>query len=593
MRRLASFACTLLAVLPAAGQGIFTTADGRAGLPWDWSQSHVVFPAPESESVHRQIEADPRYALQGMRRRLRQYAPEDLGPSTNFQYLRPDWNEAIGTSTYPDTSPSYPAKYSFNVSNPTPSCSNDYVVYMLPVAATTDFNVIAFNNLYVNSAGNGLCSGTVPKVLFAYNGSQSTGTLSTSPVLSLDGTEIAFIEKSTGAQFHVLKWVAGQFLATGFPKPFNSAHLANCATNGGVAPCEYSVTYSASTSTLGSPFIDYTTDTAYVTDDKGNLSAISPVFTATPAHPPAVVTGYPKNLSTAALTAATYDSVSGNVFVADTSKLYYVRTKATSAGTCLTGTATPCVGKNTVTYAANAGVGKTLEAPTVDSTNGTVFVFAWSGGTYKGATIVQSNTTLSVTNVANISGATGNSTATTLYAGTFDNNYYNNPTSGKLYACGENNATHFGTLWAVGFTNATTMKTGTASFGPLNLTTATVSGANSPCSSLTEVFNQTSGRDYLYMGVTSNCAFGGSATGCVLAFDITSGFPTTALAKFASNSGSSGIIIDNVSGSLTSATNLYFLTKAPQGAGSPCNVYTGGTNTTGNCAIKITQSALN
>jgi hypothetical protein len=597
-RRTASAWLVLIPVLPAWGQSVIVT-DGHAGLPSDWSHRSVVFAEPQSESQRQAIAAEPRYSLQTMRRLLLQFEPEfrldeappDDGGDEFSSGVRRDWNEAIGSSAYTLSSPTYPAKYSFNVASPTPDCTKDYVVYTLPVAATTDFNVIAFNNLYVNSTGSGLCAGTVPTVLFAYNGSQSTGTLSTAPVLSLDGTQIAFIEKSTGAQFHILKWHAGDKSAT-FPKPFNAAHLANCATNGGVAPCEYSVTYSTATSTLGSPFIDYAGDTAYVTDDKGNVSAIHPVFGATPAKPPAVVTGFPVNVSTAKLTAPSFDSVSKNVFVSDTSKIFYVRTGATSSGACLTG-APPCAGKTNVVISTGSGVGTTQEAPIVDSTNGTVFAFGWSGPPYNGAIIVQSNTTLAVRNVANISGTTGGSTATTIFSGTFDNAYFNNPTTGKLYACGENNGNHFGTLWAAGFASATAIKTGTASFGPLNLTTATIAGAASPCSSLTEVFNQAAGKDFLYTGITSKCAFGGSAAGCIFAFDITSGFPTTAAAKFSSNSGSSGIVIDNVTGSLTSATNLYFLTRQPQGTGSPCTVYTGGTNTTGNCAIKLTQSGLN
>jgi hypothetical protein len=588
MRGLVSLALAILA-LPAAGQPIFTP-DGRAGLPSDWSHRSMVFAEPQSEEQWEQVKDEPRYSLQFMRRKLAQFALEDLFDDA-ISTIRTGWSEAVGTSAYSLTAPIYPAKYSFNTANPTPSCANDYVVYTLPVSAAGAFNIVAFNNLYATSTGNGLCGGTLPTVLFAYNGSQNNGDLATSPVLSLDGTQIAFVEKSTGAQFHVLKWHAGDKSAT-FPKPFNAARLANCATNGGAAPCEYSVTYSSATSTLSSPFVDYATDTAYVTDDKGNVSAITPVFGATPAHPPAVAWGYPVSLGGAPLTAAAYDSVSKNVFVSDTSRLYYVRTTSTSAGTCLAGNA-PCRGKTSIVLTSGAGVGKTLEAPLVDSTNGTVFVFAWDGGGYKGATIVQSNTTLSVANVANISGTTGNSSPTTLFAGTFDNAYYSNPKSGKLYACGENNAGHFGTLWAAGFSSATTMKTGTASFGPLNLTTGSVGGTNSPCSSLTEVFNQTAGRDFLYMGVTSSCAFGGSATGCVLGFDITAGFPNTAAAKFASDSGSGGIVIDNVSGSLTSSTDLYFLTAQPQGAGSACSVYTGGGNTTGNCAVKATQSGLN
>lgn len=588
---------TGLALFPLLAAAQTTVpAEDRAGMPLDWSHLHVIFSQPATEDQFRQLDADPRYSLQTLRRTHPQFAEAAAGfpaatAATAAADPGRDWSEAIGTSPYTLSSPTYPAKYSFNVNNPTPSCTSDYVVYTLPVSTgPAAFNVIAFNNLYVNAAGNGLCPGSTPNVLFAYNATQAIGTPSTGPVISLDGTLIAFVEKSTAAQFHVLKWHGGDKPTT-FPKPFNgTGPLASCVTTNGAAPCEYSVAFSTTTSTLGSPYVDYASDTAYLTDDKGSIYAVSPVFKATPAKPPALVAGYPVSVSTSRLTAPVYDTVSGNVFVADTSKLLYLRTKATSAGACLTGVP-PCAGKLNVVMSTGSGIATTLEAPLVDSTNGTVFAFAYSGPPYNGDIVVQSNTTLSLRNVANISGTIGASTASTIYAGTFNNAYYNNPTSGLLYACGQDNFGHFGALWAVGFSSATTMKT-TAPTGPLTLTTASLSGASAPCSSLTEVFNQTAGKDFLYTGVTSKCAFGASATGCLLAFDITSGFPTTAAANFPSNSGTGGIVIDNVVGSLASATNLYFLTAQPQGGGAPCTVFTGGTNTTGNCAVMLTQSGL-
>jgi len=75
-------------------------------------------------------------------------------------------------------------------------------------------NLVAFNNLYVNDGGTGTCSGTAPNVLFAYNITTAPGgRIDTSPVLSLDGTQIAFVESVPGspgfAIFHVLTWHAG------------------------------------------------------------------------------------------------------------------------------------------------------------------------------------------------------------------------------------------------------------------------------------------------------------------------------------------------------------------------------------------------
>lgn len=551
-------------------------------LPWDWSMQYRVFPAADSVDRQSQIEKDVRYRLQQLRRNYQQIDIETSASAVDR--MQRDWREAIGNTGYSEGS-TYPAKYSFNVSNPTPNCAGDYIVYALASSTPSKFNLIAYNNLYVNSAGSGVCSGTTPSVLFAYNASQSAGNLSTAPVLSLDGTLIAFIENSSKAEFHVLKWKGGEYSPT-FPKPYNSATLANCATNGGAAPCEYSVTYSATTATLSLPYVDYGSDTAWVTDDAGKISAIHPVFAATPSNPPKVVTGYPLTVGSGVMTAPVYDSVSGNVFVAGPTNLYYVRTTSTSAGSCAAGSP-PCAGKTSQTI--GSGYGTTLDAPIVDSTDGWVFAFAWNA-TAKGATIVQSNTTLTTLKTAQIAGS-GGSSPTTLHSGTFNNAYYTNPASGLLYACGENGSGHYGALFAVSFTGSG-MNTGPAAYGPLNLTSSSVSGSGAVCSPLAEVYNQTAGKDYLYTGVTSNCAFGGSSTGCVFAFDITSAFPSSALAQYSTPGGTSGIVIDNVNGSLTSATNLYFLSQEPLGSEAPCTVYTGGTNTDGNCAVKLTQSAL-
>ena len=112
----------------------------------------------------------------------------------------------------------YPAKFSFDPAAK-PDCINDYVVFGMvafgtPGASGGQANLVALNNLYVNSTGTGFCRGTVPKVLFAYNITTVTGgRISTSPVLSEDGTKIAFVESVPGtspqAIFHVLTWTRG------------------------------------------------------------------------------------------------------------------------------------------------------------------------------------------------------------------------------------------------------------------------------------------------------------------------------------------------------------------------------------------------
>src|SRR5947207_2597354 len=55
-------------------------------------------------------------------------------------------------------------------------------------------NLVAFKNLYVNPSGTGFCSGTAPTVSWAYNVSTGSSGINTSPILSLDGTKVAFVE---------------------------------------------------------------------------------------------------------------------------------------------------------------------------------------------------------------------------------------------------------------------------------------------------------------------------------------------------------------------------------------------------------------
>jgi len=92
-------------------------------------------------------------------------------------------------------------------------------------------------------------------VLFAYNITTAPGgRIDTSPVLSLDGTQIAFVESVPGspgfAIFHVLTWHAGD----------------GTAPDDAVAPANItSLTFSPIASdNYSSPWVDYSADIAYV-----------------------------------------------------------------------------------------------------------------------------------------------------------------------------------------------------------------------------------------------------------------------------------------------------------------------------------------
>ncbi len=98
----------------------------------------------------------------------------------------------------------FPAKWSFD--STTAAClgapAPDFVVYGTNVPGSgTQANIVALTNLYAG------CGGQVPGFYWGYN---TGGKVVTSPVLSLDGTQVAFTQTTGGtASLVLLKWAAG------------------------------------------------------------------------------------------------------------------------------------------------------------------------------------------------------------------------------------------------------------------------------------------------------------------------------------------------------------------------------------------------
>ena len=121
----------------------------------------------------------------------------------------------------------FPAKYSFDI-NATPSCANDYVVFGLNVAGATpgQANLVGVNNLYSGDRQT-LRRGN-PTVNWAYNGSTAGGAVLTSPVVSLDGTKVAYVESAAAATvFHVLPGRPDKAPSHGFRGP-NASTALHC-----------------------------------------------------------------------------------------------------------------------------------------------------------------------------------------------------------------------------------------------------------------------------------------------------------------------------------------------------------------------------
>jgi hypothetical protein len=223
------------------------------GVPQDWSHHHVVFsnPGTEQEAIKAgrydewlHVVNDPRYVMQQMRRGAAaqgpssedvdarrsfsaQFAPvngRDSGfgpkapvdrftkPSFQAAPLKKDWNTNLTASSIMGNT--FPAKYSFSTTG-TPSCPNDFVLY--PTGATgsaTAATVVAYNNIYPGTAPPGCGSATAPETVYwAFN--TGAAAVTTSPVFSGDGSEVAFIQSNgTAASLVLVKWNAGPAAAT-------------------------------------------------------------------------------------------------------------------------------------------------------------------------------------------------------------------------------------------------------------------------------------------------------------------------------------------------------------------------------------------
>jgi hypothetical protein len=592
----------------------------------DWSHQHVVFSQPLSFEKASRIQREPRYRMQILSRRGRRPGRVDpelengeesfLGINALQPPFRRDWGQSLGaggSTGVPYTSgtglwwPVYPAKFSFNLQS-NPDCTNDYVTFPTNLAGVTggQASIIAYNNLYAGT-GSSYCGVANPSVYWSYNtnfnatGTSTTGTVQTSPVLSGDGSKVAFVETgSAGAILHLLKWHAGDGGAIG------SAVAPTIATNwtadglAGDCPvtgaCMISINLKgAPTDSGSSPFYDYQRDAIYVGDDKGILHKIVTAFGISGATPTEAAGNWPitVHFGTINLTSPTLDSVSGNIFVEDSSGvLSYVRETFSLVGTCLSGSL-PCLGLTTINI---FGVHKVMDAPIVDSSTGKVFAFY--GDNNAGApAVLQSDVTL----IASVSATLGGGTGHHIHAGAFDNIYLTgNGSTGSLYICGSAAASSAPTIQRIGFTNSGRVPTSPFA-NPVGTMNPAVDGAtlavatgSAECAPVTEFFNPnapTATQDQIFFGVQALGSGAHCAGGCVMSVNVTNTPATLTIANsIAEVNGPSGIIVDSDANTLTypQASSLYFSNQGNSTTVVPCNGITGV-----GCAIKVTQSGLN
>jgi hypothetical protein len=348
---------------------------------------------------------------------------------------------------------SYPAKYVFSTTT-TPSCS-DYIVY--PTGGT-GATLIAYNNIYT-----GTCTtGNVPNVAWAYNtGNGATVTSTLSPILSLDGKQVAYIQTTSSnvAELVILRPLAGTNNGT-ISLPVAATYEAPGSYLGCTAPCYTTIALDYSPNdTNSSPIYDYNTvggDILWVGDNSGRLHEFTGVFLGTPAE---VETGGWPIITVGAniLTSPVYDSVSGNIFVADSGGYLYSYNASTAAHEMTSSKLTasgvgiadgPMVDSTAEeVYVSVGDDANTSSSDACTTTTGCSGVFQFSatinsGITGTGACGATSSSTTWVTGTnCGVEAIFGVGAYPTMYDGAFDNTYYSG--SGKigyLWECAPSNA---------------------------------------------------------------------------------------------------------------------------------------------------------
>lgn len=571
------------------------------GKVHDWTSTHVFASGGLTEDNVRLARTEPRVLMQlGARNVLGDRAvdgftlPEprlpiqrpgtviiDGGGSNGRRGIRIDWAVSLGSGYVP--AGNFPAKYGFDVGG-MPDCTNDYVVFGLNVAGKNKGqpNMVGVNNLY--SGTNGFC-GQNPNVYWAYNGSTVGGSVITSPVLSIDGTKIAYVESGTNsAVFHILAWVSGDGTINRAVTPSSPTH---CVTGGN---CLQSVTLSStSTTTFSSPWVDYQTDKGFVGTDDGKIYRISCVFTCTANTNPTIDWTYTLPVAGTGGASATpngpvYNFPYGYLIVGDQlGELWVINAGGSSpslhagplmigGGGCTvtnppgrTGTPSPCT--------ANGTAYGMPDSVLVDASGSSEMIFAFSGNNGTNAVVAQA--TQDLTGLVSVPVGQG---GIDIHTGTFDNTYFNTPASGHLFMCGTGATDTTPYHYWIGFNSYPVINS--TPTGSLQR----IGSAGVECVPYTEFYNPNlnlggvSGHhDLLLSGL-----IGGGNNGYIISNDISTGSVPGALNVVNYPGGVSGIVVDNNS-IQTQASSVYFTTQGTVNVGG-CN---------GNiCAVKLTQGSL-
>ena len=643
--------CIRLFALAVVLGAVFSSPGQRAapiGLPDDWTHHHVVFsnPGTAAQAIAAgdyarwaRVVSDPRFLLQQKKRAAAAAGrnsppaappavpissaesastpsvPEDqgsggdrmnysargvtpvhpLGPEVPFSFhrrihkrrknpqrpdnLHPDWSVNMGAGATAGIGV-YPAKYSFGVS--TANCADDFVVYNTGLTGSaSQASIIAFNNLYTG------CTTTPPSVYWAYD--TAGGTVVTSVTLSLDGSQVAFVQSSgSAASLVILKWASSASESASSPDVL--ANTAAASYRACSAPCMTVIPFSNGANDSGSSvYTVYSEDTLYVGDDTGMLHKFTGVFLGTPAE---ASSPWPVNVnsSSEALSSPVVDPDSGNILVGD--YLLGEEPNCSTAGCGFFYNVNPTSGA-VIKSARLDYVNGLVSSPVLDVSAATVYVFVGADSGFLSASspcgvrvpcsgVFQFSTTFA-------SGAEGIEAPTGagfqfMLAGALDNQIFTsaNPGSptGNLYVIGDTgNANN--TLYQIPISSNVM---GTPVVGPA-ISSNYTNGYMAAGMGLTEIFNGTN--DYVF---TSALIFAAPLDctsslmqGCVMGFDVTSGTISASTSPIGASTeagGASGIIIDNIA---ATGSNIYFTTLADQLCTTSAS--------SGGCAIQSSQSS--
>jgi hypothetical protein len=429
-------------------------------------------------------------------------------------------------------------------------------------------SIVAYRNLYTS------CGGTVPTTAWSYF---TGGTIQTSPALSLDGTQVAFVQSSSGgvANLVLLKWANASSTA-GSPVTLTTSTAA--AYRACVAPCMLTLPFSGGhNDSNSSVYYDYTGDVIYVGDDNGELHKFTSIFNGgTPAEFTTAPWPVPLTNSTGMQTTSPVFAINNGIYIG-TGRIsngsgiggYFYRVDPTTGAQISSAQIANDPGINDGALV-DPSAGQVYVSVSTDNTNDCNFDADCSAVFQFGTAFAAASSG----NEAELGSGNGFFGTVQMFAGDFDNTYFNSsdPPTGNLYACGNTGGRPI--LYRIHIA---------ANVMAAPVTGPALTSAAATCSPITEADNGTV--DLIFVNVQGHGSPGAcGGGGCIMSFDVTSGtLPGAPTSSLAENGGTSGVIIDTLGAAAAGSNQVYF---SPLGTGQVCPSAAG-------CAIQASQSGLN